>query len=214
MANRTFKVMGFAYAPSGSVSATVSVNGSQVFNGAVTTTNTPRDGGPTDSEQLLSFELDESVTTLSYSVSVSGGELCWGRTKTNGVQALKITSSWLDSNIPDDTNASAEAQNHIADTLGVDALGADLYNALKAGTVTNPTAEQRTAIDTASKYIDWANDYWHLPEHLTNPQLNGSAWPNWGADTMGEGNIFVLADGDTFTFTWTHDATDNCTLVE
>jgi len=206
--------MGQAYAPSGNVSATVTVNGAQVFSGDVTTSNTPREGQPDNVTQLLSFELDESVTNLSVSVTVSGGEITWGKTKTNGCKNLKISEDWQTTNIPDDTNTSSAAQNHIADTLGSDALGADLYNALKAGTVPNPTAEQRATITTAAEYIDWDNDFYHNVSHLTNPQLNGSSWSDWDSETMGEGNIFILQDGDTLTYTWTCDPTaDDCVLV-
>lgn len=213
MANRTYKVMGQAYTPEGSVSATVTVNGTQVFSGNVTTSNTPRDGFPENVSELLSFDLDESVTNLSVSVNVTGGELCWGKTKTNGCKNRKITEDWITANVPDDTNASAGAQNHIADTLGADALGVDFYNALKAGTVPNPTAEQRDTIITAAEYTDWDNYFYHNVSHLTNPQLNGSPWGDWDADTMGDGNIFILQDGDTLTYTWTCDPTaDDCLL--
>jgi len=203
MANRTFKVYGQAYAPSGSVSATVSVNGSQVFSGNVTTSNTPRDGAPAGGTQLLSFDLDEAVTNLSVSVTVSGGELCWGRTVTNGGTDYRISVNYADS-IADTANLTADEQTAVA-AIGEANLGTTLYNALTGGTLTSPTAEQNTAIANANKFTDWSNDYKYATETLTNPQINGSPWPSWDADTMGEGNIFILADGDALTYTWTMD---------
>ena len=210
MANRTFKVYGQAYAPSGSVSATVSVNGSQVFSGDVTTSNTPRDGAPVGNTQLLSFDLDEAVTNLSVSVAVSGGELCWGKTVTNGGTDYRISVNYADS-IADMTNITADEQTAVA-AIGEANLGTTLYNALTSGTLTNPTEEQKTAIANANKFTDWSNDYVHALGALTNPQVNGSAWSGWDADTMGEGAIFILADGDTLTYTWTVNP-DNTTKV-
>lgn len=210
MANRTYKIYGQAYAPSGSVSATVTVNGAQVFNGTVPTSDTPRDGVPGSNTELLSFDLDEAVTSLSVSAVVSGGELCWGSTITNGGTDHRIAVNYADS-IADKTNLTADEQTAIA-AIGEANLGTTLYNALTAGTLTNPTAEQQTAIANANKFIDWSNDYVHAPSVLTNPQVNGSAWPNWDSDTMGDGSVFILADGDTLTYNWTLDPTA-CTKV-
>ena len=203
--------MGFAYAPSGNVSATVTVNGSQVFSGDVTTSNTPRESEPVDNTQLLSFDLDENTTNLSVSVTVSGGELCWGRTKTTASYNYYIDRDYH-STLADPANVTLEEQQAIATGIGESALGSSLYNDLMAGNISTPTAEQQTAISTANQYVDYDNDFWHERTHLTNPQLNGSAWTNWDSDTMGEGNIFVLADGDTLTYTWTCDL-DHCVLV-
>ena len=63
MANRTFKIFGSAYAPSGSVSVTVTVDGTQRFSGEVTTSATPRDGQPSTQSELISFTMDDSDTS-------------------------------------------------------------------------------------------------------------------------------------------------------
>jgi hypothetical protein len=80
MSNRTFKIIGAAFAESGDVTVTVTADGTQVFNNTVTTTSgaAPAAGSYTDAydSELCQFELaipaaDENVTI---NVVVSGGE--------------------------------------------------------------------------------------------------------------------------------------------
>lgn len=79
MATRTCKLYGEAYASSGSVSLVVNFNGSEVHNGAVTTTagTIPDPGTSTFTEgELCSWTIDTNTTgSVSLSIAVSGGDL-------------------------------------------------------------------------------------------------------------------------------------------
>jgi len=201
MANRTFKVYGQAYAESGDVTAVLTVGGTEVFNGTVNDSTTVRDGEPTTENHLFSFELDENTTgNLSYSLAVSGGELCLGPTHANGTPKPILTASWVDTNIPDATNVSAAAQAHVANTLGESALGTDLYNALLAGTVTQATDEQNTAIYAANIQNDFTN-FFQCDDIRESAQIDGVA-VDWSTDEAKKQNWVIIEDGSTFTCTW------------
>jgi hypothetical protein len=73
MADRTVKMMGSAYATSGSVSIDCSFNGTQVHSGDVITENTVTEDGPTVS--LFEFQLDQAVTgPVPTTITVTGGD--------------------------------------------------------------------------------------------------------------------------------------------
>ena len=179
MANRTFRVYGQAYAETGDVTAVLTVGGVEVFNGALAHSDHEIDGQPTVSDLQFQFELDEdTVGELSYSLEVTNGEFALGRTTYNGVNEFTVDNSWIVANIPDSTNVSTAAQTHLATTIGEDRLGSTLYNALVAGTLTAPTEEQLTAIDTANTTKDFTvseedNDI------RTNAQIDGVALEGW-----------------------------------
>ena len=214
MANRTFKVYGQAYAASGDVTVTITVDGNQVFNGAVADSTTPITYPPTSQSEMLSFTMDESVIgDKSLSINVSGGEFVMGNWQCNGAHNEVLPKGWIDVNAPDQTNISAEAQGLFADAIGSDALGADLYNALKAGTLTNPTAEQITAMNTAndSGPLNLTDYVWLTQENdkRLSAQINGEALPDWDNAQTSATNWVVLQDGDEFTATWSITPKDN-----
>jgi len=207
MANRTFKVYGQAYAEAGDVTAVLSVGGVEVFNGAVNDSTTDREGNPPDTSNLLfTYTLDEATTgNLAYSLAVSGGELCLGRTKYNGVTGLTIPQSWMDANIPDPTAISAEAQTYVANTIGESALGSDIYNAFIAGTLTNPTDEQNTAIIAANTNSTDFTVYGSDNDERSSAQIDGVALEGWDDATVNTNNWPIIPDGSTFTCTWNLD---------
>jgi len=204
MANRTFKVYGQAYASAGDVTAVLTVGGVEVFNSAVNDSTTVRDGQPTATNHLFSFTLDEATTgNLAYSLTATGGELCLGKTEYNGAKIAKISADWITSNIPDETNVSAEAQTHLATELGETALGTDLYNALVAGSVTHASDAQRATIVEALMQPSWTT-YVESDDTRVTAQVDGVDMVDWDDDTVNKVNWPILEDGQVFTCTWNH----------
>jgi len=203
MADRTFKVYGQAYAESGDVTATLTVGGVQVFNGAVNDSTTVREGQPTIQNHLFSFTLDENTTgNLSYSLAVSGGELCLGQTSYNGapIPGAVVTQEWLEANVPDNSNVSADAQSYMADQLTEAKLGTTLYNAMKAGTVSSyEPGEVADAITAANTVLDWDN-YYPADDVRASATLDGESM-GW-SDAESKQNWVILSDGQTFACTW------------
>ena len=208
MANRTFKVYGQAHAEAGDVTAVLSVGGVEVFNGAVSDSTTDREGNaPNTSNLLFTYTLDEATTgNLAYSLAVSGGELCLGRTHYNGVPGMTIPRSWFDANVADTNNVSAEAQTYIANTIGESALGSDIYNAFIAGTLTNPTDEQDAAVMSANAITDFTV-YGEDNDARTNAQIDGVDLEGWDDAEVAKLNWPIIGDGETFTCTWNLDPT-------
>ena len=214
MANRTFKVYGQAYAPSGSVTVAITVDGTQVYNSTVPTSATPRDGQPTTQVEMLSFVMDESVVgDKSLQIDVSGGEFVMGNWWCNGASNNYLPLNWATTNAPDMTNISAAAQSEFADIVGESALGSELYNALKAGSLTNPSAEQAAAMAAADQsgplnltqfvLLNGAND------KKASAQVNGVDVPGWDDAETSAKNWLILQDGDSYTATWSITPTDN-----
>jgi hypothetical protein len=198
MANRTFKVYGQAYAASGDVSVTMSVNGTQVFNGAVNDSSTVRSGQPTIENHLWTYELDENTTgNLTVNIAVTGGELCVGPTSHNMVRQKLTSDEWLAAN----PVFNAEVQQYFATTIGqtlLDAESAGLYDKLVAGTAT-------TADLDAVAAADWngprdADTFEYLNDLRPTATVNGQAVDHWE-------NLYwpILQDGDTLVYTWTFD---------
>jgi hypothetical protein len=189
MANRSFKMMGRAYAESGDVTVTVTVAGSQVFNGAVTTQNTALSAPPTlgDLSGLVTWTMDESVVNeQSLSVTVSGGDFVMGPTMCN--------------------NLSADTQTLIANTFGSDALGADLYNGLVAGTVTSPSDAQKNTMNTLNAGGSMNTDAWvwlvNGDDAKKSAQIDGANITEWTDDHLSARSYYTIPDGSTFTATW------------
>ena len=212
MANRTFRVYGQAYAEEGDVTAVLTVGGVEVFNGALAHSDEDRDGGePTVSDLQFQFELDENtVGELSYSLEVTNGEFALGRTTYNGVPAPIVTGDWVNANIPDATNVTAEAQAHVANTLGELKLGSTIYDALVAGTLTAPSTAQLTTINT----VNSTNDFTAFKEDndiRTNAQIDGEALDGWDDDELNRIGWPIIDEGSTFTCTWNLDPSTSFT---
>lgn len=206
MANRTFKVYGQAYAASGDVSVVLNVGGVEVFNGAVNDSTTVRNGPPTTNNLLFTYTLDEETTGgLAYSLAVSGGELCLGQTFYNGITTQKLDVAWMEANVPDPDNVSAAAQTHIATTLGESALGTDLYNAMIAGTASNPTDAQKAKFEEANTVVTDHTAYGTAHDTRTNAEIDGTPIVGWNDAAINMGDWPIIADGSTFTCTWALD---------
>jgi len=209
MANRTFKVYGQAYAASDDVNVTMTVNGTQVFSGAVNDSSTVRSGPPNIQNHLWTYELDENTTgNLTVSVAVTGGELCLGPTTNNHARKEIVPQSWMDAHQAE--GLTAANQTHLATEIGqtlLDAEQAGLYDKLVAGTATEADA---TDITNANAKGDGGTDYYQPINDVRNTlAINGdpSAAPIASAvqDNEQSGWWPILQDGDTLTYTWAFD---------
>ena len=209
---RTFKIFGSAYAPSGSVSVTVTVDGTERYNGTVTTSATPRDGQPTSQSELISFTMDESVTgDKSLQIDVSGGEFVMGNWQCNGAHnEIMDLLSMAQANTG---TFSAEEQATIASTIGqtkLDAQQAGLYAKLTGGTATTGDgpdiqAANETGTLNLTDYV-WLNQ---ANDKKASAQVNGVAQTGWEDAQTSAQNWLILQDGDTFTATWSITPSDN-----
>ena len=148
MANRTFKLKGVGYDSAGSVNVVLTVGGSEVFNGAVTVGTTNIFGSDMTAGDLLTFELDESVTgDTAWVVSMTGtdhnsklwlsGMEC-NLVKNNMTIDYDRWSTLIDGMTGDHNTwqHTAEEQTYQANTIGkarLDAQQAGLYDKLIAG---------------------------------------------------------------------------------
>ena len=209
MANRTFRVYGQAYAETGDVTAVLTVGGVEVFNGALAHSDEDReDGPPTVSDLQFQFELDENtVGELSYSLEVTNGEFALGRTTYNGVNEFTVDTSWINANIPDATNVSAEAQAHLANTLGELKLGSTIYDALVAGSLGDPSDAQEDTIEAVNTTTDF-DTFLEDNDVRTNALIDGEAIGGW---TDENDTMFwpIIEEGSTFTCTWNLDPSTN-----
>ena len=212
MANRTFKIFGSAYATSGDVTVTVTVDGAQVYNGTVATSDTPRSGAPTEQAEMLSFTMDENVTgNKSLQVDVSGGEFVMGSWQCNGAHNhIMDLLSMAEAN---GGTFSAGEQATIASTIGqtkLDAQSAGLYDKLVAGTA---TSDDGPAIALANNTGDLnLTDYVWLTQandKKASAQVNGVSQSAWDDELTSAQNWLILQDGDTFTATWSITPLDN-----
>lgn len=218
MANRTFKVYGQAYAESGDVSVAMTVNGTEVFNGAVSDSTTPRVGQPTTENQLWTYELDENTTgNLSVSIAVTGGELCFGPTFHNLSQSKAIPMSWFEAQGTD--ILSTANQTYMATNIGqaaLDAQQAGLYDKLVAGTVTAPVVGGEVQVTEETEAILRANelgprtvdDFVPAIDVRDNLTVSGQSEV---ASTAEEKALWwpIVADGETLTYDWTFDPDSN-----
>lgn len=148
MANRTFKLKGVGYDSAGSLNVVLTVGGSEVFNGAVTVGTNNVFGSDMTETDLLSFELDESVS----------GDTTWQLSITGTDETSKIWLSGMACNLvknnmtvdfdrwaaltesmtgdPSTWQHSADEQAYQANQIGqsrLDAQQAGLYDKLIAG---------------------------------------------------------------------------------
>jgi len=208
MANRTFKVYGQAYAASGDVSVTMSINGTQVFSGAVNDSSTPLDGEPTSNNHLWTYELDENtVGNLAVSIAVSGGVLALGATQNNLNNTKIIPDEWWDAQDPADRD-SAEYQTYIANTIGQTLLDAEqpgLYDKLIAGTATLET--DGNDIWTANLKGPGSTEEFETINDIRNTLAINGATDDIrlsGADTpLAQASWWpIIEDGETLTYDW------------
>ena len=207
MANRTFKVYGQAYAASGDVNVVLTVGGTEVFNGAVNDSTTSRSGQPQTENHLFTFTLDENTTgDLSYSLAVTGGELCLGPTKHNGHKTPIVPDSELRTtewNPP----GSAELMEDISTRIGETYLGTDLYNALQAGTAGTDVGDAvlEANLNGPRNFGTTDADIGNCWCERTGAQIDGVDIPGWALADTNKQAWAIIQDGETFTCTWKFD---------
>lgn len=127
MADRTIKLMGKAYAPSGSVSLVVNWNGTEVHNGSVTTSTdtVPLKPADTDMVELASWTFStDNVGSFPLSIAVSGGTLHFQQLEGNyvgysatldefGAEVVTVQpdATWGDMNT---NSASSDGKNSVS----------------------------------------------------------------------------------------------------
>ena len=209
MDNRRFKVYGQAYAEQGDVVATLTIAGQVVFDGPVLDSTTVRDGQPRTSNLLFEYELPVSqIGKLSYSLAISGGELCLGRTQYNLLPVAILNGTWIDQNTPDLTNISTSAQTHLATELGEDKLGSDIYNALIAGSLTSPSDEQLQIMIKANTTIGPIDVFKYDNDDRRNALIDGEEIEGW-AMRWSPSWWPIIDNGSAFTCIWNLDPSVN-----
>jgi hypothetical protein len=187
----------------------MSVNGTQVFNGAVNDSSTVRSGPPSILNHLWSYELDENTTgDLTVSVAVTGGELCLGLTHNNLNKTKPVPDSWFEEQA--DQVGSAENQAYLASQIGqalLDAEQAGLYDKLVAGTALESDSADVLAANANGPRS--AEEFIPLNDVRSDLQINNDAnhpqIVEADQDEEKAGWWPILQDGDTLTYTWTFD---------
>jgi hypothetical protein len=150
MSNRTFKINGAAFAESGDVTLTITADGTQVFNGTVTTTTgeAPEAGSYTDAydSELCQFDLamPETKENVTLNITVSGGQaLITGVTSNNEIGAEGDPTGTYAS-IFDGDGVTQTLRNASINSVSSGATGAngEVHHILEAGdtlaaTITN-----------------------------------------------------------------------------
>jgi len=207
--NRRFKVYGQAYAEQGDVIATLTIADQVVFNGPVLDSTTVRDGQPRTSNLLFEYELPASQQgNLSYSLAISGGELCLGRTQYNLLPVATLNGTWIDQNMPDLTNISTSAQTHMASTFGEDRLGSTIYDALVAGSLTAPTDDELQVLIDANCNQGPEDVFKWDKDDRKNALINGEEIDGWAMRWTASWWP-IIGDGSEFTCTWNLDPATN-----
>ena len=77
MADRSLKLYGTAYSTAGNASIVMSINGTEVYTGNVTTVNSSSPGqNKRDPSAIASFTIDDSISgNISVSISASNGDV-------------------------------------------------------------------------------------------------------------------------------------------
>jgi len=207
--NRRFKVYGQAYAKQGDVTATLTIAGQVVFDGPVLDSTTVRDGQPRTSNLLFEYELPVSqIGKLSYSLAISGGELCLGRTQYNLLPVAILSETWIGQNIPYLTNISKSAQTHMATEIGEDKLGKTIYDALVAGSLTTPTDEQLDILIKANSTHGSEDIYKWDNDDRSNALIDGEEIEGW-AMRWSPSWWPIIDNGSAFTCIWNLDPSVN-----
>lgn len=181
---RNFKLHGFAFDPSGSLDVTLSVAGSEVFNGPVTTSTDPYDPGNVSMESvLLSFDLpEETAGPLSWEMTVNGtddtavafvGPLECNKVAPETVIPLSYFLDRIgDANFDVNTDGfSPEDQLYVDTQLG-DRLPADVRAKLQAGT-SRPVDDSEAVMIANETGNKTSGDYFEVTRSLSNGQLDG-----------------------------------------
>lgn len=196
---RIFKQYGCAHDTTGSVNVVVSIDGTQVYNGAVTADTEPHDGD-FPSAELFTFELAEDVSgDTAWSVTVTGSEGAYvnlGEVECNKVNPeTTIPLTYFTDKIATFTSAedmfTAEEQTYIDTTLG-DSLTSAVRSKLQAGT-SKPADDARVVMEANETGNMDPAQYETATKVLSNGQLDGNALTV--ADTepsVGAGEVLTM----------------------
>lgn len=197
------------------MTAVLTVGGVEVFNGKVASSSISKGTEQPDTTNFLfEYDLDQDmIGPLSYSLQVTGGELCLGRTEYNQLPDSIIEPGWMAANFANYNILPQETQQTLATRIGEHKLGKELYVSLKAGTLSQPTAEQRELILNANDMIHPA-DIFRAGEIIrTNPQINGEIIDGWGeGDNDDVCFCPIIPANSTFTCTINLDPTTLVTI--
>jgi|14_taG_2_1085336.scaffolds.fasta_scaffold24028_2 hypothetical protein len=196
---RTFKQYGCAHDTTGSLNVAVSIDGTQVYNGAVTADTEPHDSDFPQSE-LFTFELAEDVSgDTAWSVTVTGSEGAYvnlGEVECNMVNPeTTIPLTYFTDKIATFTSENdmftAEQQTYIDTTLG-DSLSAEVRAKLQAGT-SKPIDDARVVMEANETGNMDPAQYETATKVLSNGQLDSEALTV--ADTapsVGAGEVLTM----------------------
>ena len=199
---RTFKQYGYAHDTTGSLNVAVTVDGTEVFNGAVTAETEPQDTADYDEVELFQFELPEATTgNTEWDVVVTGSEGSFvniGSLKCNKVKpVMTIPLTYFTEKIEAFESVSdkftAEQQTYIDEQINT-RLSAETRAKLQAGTSqpSDDAVEVMTANEVPGEYED---DYWM---DVVKAQSNGET--NDVAYAVTDVHPYI-ASGDTFEMT-------------
>ena len=199
---RTFKQYGYAHDTEGSLNVAVTVDGTEVFNGAVTAETEPQDTANYNEVELFQFELPEATTgNTEWDVVVTGSEGSFvniGSLKCNKVKpVMTIPLTYFTEKIEAFESVSdkftAEQQTYIDEQINT-RLSAETRAKLQAGTSqpSDDAVEVMTANEVPGEYED---DYWM---DVVKAQSNGET--NDVAYAVTDVHPYI-ASGDTFEMT-------------
>ena len=199
---RTFKQYGYAHDTSGTLNVAVTVDGTEVFNGAVTAETEPQDTANYDEVELFQFELPEATSgNTEWDLVVTGSEGSFvniGSLKCNKVRpTMTIPLTYFTEKIEAFTSVSdkftAEQQLYIDEQINT-RLSAETRAKLQAGTSqpSEDAVEVMTANEVPGEYED---DFWmDVVKSQTNGETNDVAY------AVSDLHPYV-AEGDTFEMT-------------
>ena len=211
MNTRTFKVYGQAI----SAIAVLTVGGVEVFNGKVASSSVSKGTEqPNTNNFLFEYELDQDmIGPLSYSLQVTGSELCLGRTEYNQLPDSIIDPPWMAANFANYNILPQKTQQTLATQIGEHNLGKELYVSLLAGTLSQPTAEQREMILDANDMTHPADVFRAGEIMRINPRIDGEIINGWGeGDNDDVCFCPIIPNGSTFTCTINLDPTTTITI--
>ena len=203
---RTYKVYGCAHDASGSLDVTLSVGGSEVFNGSITVDTAEHTESPLEIAEIFTFDVDDSITgNQAWSMTITGSaddaEMHVHHLECNNVRPnMTLELEYFTDKIAalDDpiTDAlPADVQTNIATTIGETALGSTVYNKLIGGTSV-PAVDAGVVMNANEEEGKDANHYYKVEGTFSSVTINDEAY------AVSEGVTIPMISGDTLALTW------------
>ena len=199
---RTFKQYGYAHDTTGSLNVAVTVDGTEVFNGAVTAETEPQDTADYEEVELFQFELPEATSgDTDWDVVVTGSEGSFvniGSLKCNKVRpVMTIPLNYFLDRLTTFTSTSqmftAEEQTYIDAQINT-RLPAEVRTRLQAGT-SLPVEDAPDVMSANEVPGEYEDDYYFT---VVKAQSDGET--NDVAYAVADVHPYV-ATGDTFEMT-------------